>query len=200
MDAWSLDTTRHDPGRAMRDLMAHEARKQMGIRPATYPAPPASPVPTQAPRTDARQRILDVVERFPGIHKTALCKEVDLAWGTICYHIDFLVQTGHVAAMTTGRELHLFPPATTPERMRWLTALRSDMARQLIDVLRSRREATIQDFSRMTGASRKVVCRQLAKLQDAGLVVNKGSKRPRYSLDGATWYVVRRDGLMGENT
>ncbi len=200
MDTWPLDTRSNDPGRAMRDLMAHEAYHATNLRAASFKTPNAGTAPLPPARTSARQEILDAIEQFPGIHKTALCKEVGLAWGTICYHIDSLVKSGLVSAMTTGREMHLFPPTVAPERMRWLTALRSDVARMLVEILRRRPEATIQDFSNLTGASRKVVGRQIAKLQEAGLVINKGTRRPRFSLDPAAWYVVKRDGLMDPNT
>jgi predicted transcriptional regulator len=131
---------------------------------------------------DVRTRILETVVADPGINKSELSRQLDVAWGTVCYHVAALVRDGLVASEAAGRERSLFPPGIDPRLRPALAATREPEAKRVLQALRAVRQANLFELAETTQLSRKVVRRHLASLMMAGLVINPALGRPRYML------------------
>lgn len=118
----------------------------------------------------------------PGINKSALCGELGVAWGTVAYHIGVLADAGLVEVEAAGREANLFPKGLAGHRRRMLVALRQPEARQVFGAVAAVREISLRDLCLRLGMSRKTVRRHVTQLLQAGLVEDKGSRRPRYAV------------------
>jgi predicted transcriptional regulator len=129
-----------------------------------------------------RARILAHIEGDPGVHKSALCRELGLGWGTVCYHVRVLGESGHINAFTHGREVFLFPGRVAEQQMRWIAALREDVGKHILDELGQQPGSRLKDLSESLGRSRKVIRRHLTLLDEAGLVDRRGQHQARYSL------------------
>ncbi|MFA5944450.1 MAG: winged helix-turn-helix domain-containing protein [Candidatus Thermoplasmatota archaeon] len=129
-----------------------------------------------------RERLLALVHEQPGINKSALCGRLGIAWGTVSYHVTILADAGLVDVEAEGRETNLFPRGLAEGRRRLLRVLREPMAQQVLGALGLVREGGLHELSAQLGQSRKIVRRHLSQLLAAGLVQDKGTRRPRYAL------------------
>jgi predicted transcriptional regulator len=137
----------------------------------------------------ARDLLLELVQRSPGIHKSELHRASGLGWGTVTHHLDVLLRHGRLKGVKRGKLLHLFPPDRRPEAELYLAALRDPMHQSILSRLGEPAAAGdgagIQELSRALNLSRKVVRRHLTALGDLGLVERTAEYRPRFR---------RRDG------
>lgn len=145
-------------------------------------APEGSPTDPPVLPTPVRQRLLNLVNTEPGINKTSLCGRLGVAWGTVAYHVEVLACAGLIEVKPEGREANLFPRGLADSRRRLLLALRAPDAQLVLGAVGAVRQSSLLELSRRIGLSRKVVRRHLAQLQAAGLVQDKGTRRPRYAL------------------
>ncbi len=131
-----------------------------------------------------RQAVLDRITQNPGIHKSALQRELGLGWGTISYHLDVLRRQGHVKTMPQGRQLRVFPMAVPDEHMRWLSALREEVPQGILSSLAEKPGACIEEITADLGLSRRAVRRHLNLLAAQGLVnASQGLARDRFWID-----------------
>lgn len=63
-----------------------------------------------------RERIMELVQIRGGIHKSQLCRELNLAWGTIGHHLRVLSGNGGVVLQYIGQELWIFHPLVPREQ------------------------------------------------------------------------------------
>ncbi len=122
------------------------------------------------------------MEQQPGIHKSALCRSIELGWGTVSHHLRVLEQTKQIQMVTMAREVHVFPSGVPEQHMRWLATLRQGAGGAIVGALRGHPGAGLKELSEALGASRKVIRRHLTLLDEQGLVRQDGNHRPRYSL------------------
>lgn len=125
-------------------------------------------------RHPTREAILDLVIETPGIHKSELCRRLELSWGTVSHHVSMMSRNGLLDAVRNGRELSLFPPQVAERFQTVFLALREDGSNELLALLASGKPQPLSSLSRALNCSRKVVRRQLAQLQEAG-VVHRGT-------------------------
>ena len=120
-----------------------------------------------------------IIEASPGIHVSKLCRESELSWGTIQYHLKWMAQQGRIQVHRTGRLLQIFP-ASDRAAAAWLGVLRDAIPNQILDRLNQRPGLGVQDLSRSLGVSRKTVRRHLTDLLEAGLVDRQGGYRGQF--------------------
>jgi predicted transcriptional regulator len=132
--------------------------------------------------TGTREEILGLIERKPGLHKTALCEATGLAWGTVDYHLRLLSRAGRVTMARVGRETRCFPGQLPARHESLLATLTSAPAQRIALALRHMPGQGVGALSEQLGLSSKVVRRHLLRLLDHGLLERAGFHRPRYQL------------------
>lgn len=143
-----------------------------------------------------RQRILDMVKAEPGIHKMAVCRALQLSWGTVSYHVRVLSRSGQLSTYSPrGREVRLFPPGTREQQRRWIATVRSGLDPDLVGRLGERPGARLADLSNDLGMSRRIVQRHLLRLGEGGLIRREGGWQGRYELNAEG--VEFRANLLG---
>lgn len=139
-----------------------------------------------------RGQIVRVVTEDPGIHKSELCRTLRLAWGTISHHLHVLEKKGLVQSVTSGRNVHVFPPDVPSQHLPWLAMVRDDAGALIVEALAERPEAQVTDLTGRLGLSRKVVRRHLLALDEAGLVVRDGRHRAHYRIEEEALVEIHR--------
>ncbi len=131
------------------------------------------------PRDGAATRnlICEQVRERPGIHKSELCRALDLAWGTVTYHLRLLEKRGQLRCIARGRQVNIFPAGVPELHMRWLSALREDIG--ILPALADGLEAKVGDLSSELGLPRRIIRRHLANLEEDGFISKEGPGRIR---------------------
>lgn len=126
----------------------------------------------------SRERLLALIRDRPGLHKSALCHETGLAWGTVDYHLRLLERGNLVSRHSVGRTTRLFP-AGLRERQSVLATLADHAAARILAAVREapQRMGSLSDH---LGLSPKVVRRHVARLLHEGLLLRDGDHRPVY--------------------
>lgn len=130
----------------------------------------------------SRDRLLALIHRQPGVHKSALCEATGLAWGTVDYHLRMLARGGLVSAQPAGRATRLFPALLLARQREQLAALAEPPASRIAALLRRSPGQGNQALSQRLDLSSKVVRRHLLRLVSEGLVEREGTRRPVYRL------------------
>jgi len=117
-----------------------------------------------------RQRVLDRIAREPGIHKSALQRDLGLGWGTISYHLEGLRRAGLVKSLTRGRQVRIFPAGVPESQMRWLAALREDVPQGIVGRLAQDPGTGLGELAADLGVSRRLIRRHLTSLAEDGIV------------------------------
>jgi DNA-binding transcriptional ArsR family regulator len=146
---------------------------------------------TTGPWGHGRQVVREAVLRRPGLHKTGLCQETGLAWGTVAYHLASLLRGNELEQVRLGKEAHVFAPHTPVGHRAWIALLRSPEAERVVRHIAERREATVADLVAALPSSRRAVVALLERLRACDLVVPLTERRRRFTL-GAGWAAVRR--------
>lgn len=133
-------------------------------------------------RGTVRDCIVELVRRRPGITKSEIRDELDLAWGTVAYHVDNMIEDESVRAMASGRCVGLFPADYRDNRMMWVSTLRKPETVRILRMFQTQREATILGVSESLGLSRRVARSRLFEMEAAGLLERRGKGRPRFAL------------------
>lgn len=140
-----------------------------------HPDVPAGPRGT-------RERLLALVRASPGLHKSALCAESGLAWGTVDYHLRVLARKGLVTTHQAGRETRCFPGDLAPRQTAQMAALADGTGSRIAFVLRHCPGQGVGELSQQLGLSSKVVRLRLLRMVEEGMVERVGTHRPRYSI------------------
>lgn len=140
-------------------------------------------VPLSDPAAGAsRARLLALIHRQPGVHKSALCEATGLAWGTVDYHLRLLARGGLVSAQPAGRATRFFPALLVAREREQMAALAEAPASRIAALLRRSPGQGNQALSERLDLSSKVVRRHLLRLVREGLVEREGTHRPVYRL------------------
>lgn len=129
---------------------------------------------------DNRQRLVDHVERHPGIHLRQLARDLGLAIGTTEHHLHLLVRHGILERHDQSGHAAYFVQGTCPAtERRLLCVLRGDTPRRLLRALAADPDLDTAALSARLGVSRSAVAHHIAKLIEEGLVerlrVGRGS-------------------------
>lgn len=121
-----------------------------------------------------REAIVDVIERFPGIHFRGLVRELDTSTALARYHLDALVEADRVRSYRVGGYVRYFPSETyeelTREEKETLNVLRQEKPLQIVLSLFEMGPMQHKDLHRMMDCSKGTLTYHVDKLVDAGLV------------------------------
>lgn len=138
-----------------------------------------------------RQEIIDLVRANPGIHKSLICRQLELSWGTATHHVQQLEKQGILRSYTSGRELRLFYFDVPPQQLTWIAQLQNDVKAAIVELLQESPSLGAAELSEALGISAKVIRRHLTSLVDTGLVVSKAGGTKSFRLDASR-------GTLGE--
>lgn len=133
--------------------------------------------PEELPRSPTRAKILKIVGDHPGMSSRRLVRTLGLTWGTVCYHIDRLVETGHLEETKVGRSRYLrLPGVPESEDASW--AVSSEAARRVATAILRHPGADVKHLAEHAGLSVRVTYYHVRHLVDAKLVTT--SQRTRH--------------------
>ena len=135
---------------------------------------------------ETRRRILEAIERDPGVNKSDLARRLGHSWGTMSHHVQRLARQGHLRPFRDGRELLLYPAAVPRSRLRQLAALQGDVPVRILALL-AQSERGVQELAGLVGSSRKVVRRSLQHMDEAGLVGRGPGLHGKFYLREPDW-------------
>ncbi len=127
----------------------------------------------------------------PGVNKTQMCLQFNIAWGTCTYHVEVLERKQRIQRVELGRQVHLFSRDVDYHYARRWSALLHPHAAQLILVMGSDRQSSIQEIMNRTRLGRRLISNRLEELQAVGLVDCYGAGRKRYRASRAALEMAR---------
>lgn len=118
-----------------------------------------------------RREIYQRVAATPGIHFRALADSVDLAEGTVQYHLRWLADEDLVDVSDDGEYTRYYPAGTfDPEDRAVINALRRTIARRILAYLASEGPMTTTILAAELEKSPSTISWHLSTLVDAGLL------------------------------
>ncbi|WP_136716843.1 winged helix-turn-helix transcriptional regulator [Halorientalis salina] len=146
--------------------------------------------------SETRQRIADRVERDPGIHFSALVRDLDLGRGQVQYHLRRLRTADAVLAEELYGRTHYYPDAFDDWERGALALLRRETAREVVLWLLANgpdRPATVADD---LGIARSTLEWHLDNLVERDLVEKRRDEGDRVTLAATRPDATAR--LLGE--
>lgn len=125
-------------------------------------------------RHPARQLALQFIAANPGANIQDVRRALGLAWGTTVYHLGRLEKGGLVAVRHVGGERRHWPLGAAPSR----DALPAT-GRALAALVQERPGLAQAELAAALGVGAPAACKQLARLESAGLVVARRDGRTR---------------------
>lgn len=180
---------RHAPGPA-------RERPDHGVDPHLQRRRPAPPT--------AALDILVAIQEFPGINYRALMQMTCLGNGTVSHHIRALELSHTISSLTFLNRTHYFV-GEVPENARAAVVLQSPTTRRVL-AFASWRQAfeqrdAVSDLGQHAGMGRSAVRKHLARLVEAGLLVEwNENRRKMYAVAGtgaSTWADIASRGHAG---
>lgn len=126
-----------------------------------------------------RERLLAHVHEHPGVHVSALGRQLDLAPGQVQYHLRRLRKRDAVVADERYGRTHYFPPGYDDRERRTLALARRETARGILFALLEREEATAGTLTDELGIARSTLSYHADRLVEADLVEQSKDERGR---------------------
>ncbi len=128
-----------------------------------------------------RRRIYQRVVDTPGVHFRALFDDLDLAKGTLQYHLRWLADEGLVDVQDNGEYTRYYAADSFDEKdQRVMGALRRTIARHILAYLVSEGPLTTTDLAERLDKSQSTVSWHLSNLADTELVEKDRDGREVY--------------------
>lgn len=133
------------------------------------------------PPPDVRQRVYDVVRRFPGIHLREIERQTGVSAPLAQYHLRKLADEGFVELHEQGGYARFYPTAkgksasVTALDMPLLGLLREEVPLHVVLLLLDRGPMTHTELVGELGVAKSTVSYHLAKLAEAEVVVRAGA-------------------------
>ena len=130
-----------------------------------------------------RELILEVLQRYPGLHFRAIARELDTSTALIRYHLDHLQEAGEVDSQEVGGYVRYFLVGEfeelTDEEREKLNVLRQEKPLEIVLALLHNGSMQHKDLHQIVPGSKGSLSYHLRKLQDAGLVrkIPRGESR-----------------------
>jgi len=146
--------------------------------------------------TDQRTRILDLLDRKPGLHFAALARQLDLATGQAQYHLTRLRRGDRLVAHEHDGRTHYFLPDVDPAERRIVATLRRETARDIVADLVEHGPSRPSAVVDRVGIARSTLEWHCDRLTDAALVHKQRDERGRVTLtptderDAVHWLLV----------
>jgi predicted transcriptional regulator len=147
---------------------------------------------SQQPEGDPRDRILRFIEENPGCHLRKIREELDLAMGTVQYHLDKLEKAGRITSQRQSLHKYYFVVGTFEENEKQLLeVLSNETAREILMFIVEHKFPSQTEISKHIGISSASVSWQIKRLQDSRIVDEiKEGKFKRYKLHGDSKQVI----------
>lgn len=129
------------------------------------------------PDLETRRALLELVERYPGLHVRELARQAKMSEALASYHLQHLVDADLVEAVEDRRFLRFYSRKTqvpAEENRDLMALLRRRVPLQVALVLLERGSASYQEITRELDLAKSTVSYHLATLQAAGLVRRAG--------------------------
>jgi predicted transcriptional regulator len=146
--------------------------------------------------TDQRARILDLLNRQPGLHFAALARQLDLATGQAQYHLKRLRRAGRLVTHEHDGRTHYFPPDVDPAERRIVATLRRETARDIVATLVEDGPSRPNAVADRVGIARSTLEWHCDRLMEADLLRKEREERGRVTLaltderDAVHWLLV----------
>jgi predicted transcriptional regulator len=128
-------------------------------------------------------RVLGEISQEPGITKQEVCGKTELAWGTINYHVDNLLDANLVKSFRAHPFCHLFLPEIPDEVLPAIAALRRPNADRIMENLGEPQQ--LRDLQQSVGIGKNAIRSHLCRFQDAKLVKVSQDKHRKYRVNEA---------------
>lgn len=141
--------------------------------------------------TETRQQIASHVEMNPGVHFSAICRNLDIATGQGQYHLRRLVRNGTLIREDICGRTHYYPEAYPAIERPPMALLRRETTRELVLVLLERGEMSPTDLVQQVGVARSTIEWHISNLVEYELVEKRTENR-------AVMVALTRPEMMGE--
>ena len=141
---------------------------------------------SRRPEDNTTNQILRFIEENPSCHLRKIKKELDLAMGTVQYHLDRLEKAGRITSQKQGLHKHYFLVGAFEENEKQLLeVLSNETAREILMFIIEQKYPSQSEISRHMGISSPSVSWQIKRLQDYRVIDEiKEGKSKRYKLHG----------------
>lgn len=129
-------------------------------------------------------KILEYIQKFPGSHLRGIRKELDMAMGTIQYHLNLLEKQGKIISERQNFRKTYFPVGIFAENQRTLLKIiKQDTAREILLFIVEQKNPTQQDIVNKIQISAASVTWHLDRLKKNNIVNElRDGKYKRYYL------------------
>jgi predicted transcriptional regulator len=145
------------------------------------------------PEDSATDQILQFIRENPSCHLRKIKKELDLAMGTVQYHLDKLEKAGRITSQRQGLHKYYFVIGAFEENEKQLLeVLSNETAREiLMFIIEQKKYPSQSEISKHMRISSPSVSWQIKRLQDYRVIDEiKEGKFKRYKLHGDSNQVV----------
>lgn len=133
---------------------------------------------------EAREEILELLKREPGLCFQEIQERVGLAPGTTKWHLDKLASSDFVASDEDGRHTRFFPTGIEPDTRSAVVAMRDESRLALVRMIERNPGLSQSDLSDATGLAQSTVSHHVKRLVEDGLVTKERDGRSvRYHID-----------------
>jgi predicted transcriptional regulator len=135
---------------------------------------------------EAREEILDVLKREPGLCFQAIQDRVGLAPGTTKWHLDKLERSSFVDSQTDGRHTRFFPTGMDKATRRAVVAMRDRSRLAIVRMVERNPGVTQSGLADATGLAQSTVSHHVERLVEEDIVDKRRDGRSvRYEIDDA---------------
>ncbi len=147
---------------------------------------------SKQPEGNTTDWILDFIRENPGCHLRKIRKELELAMGTVQYHLDKLEKAGRITTQKQGLHKYYFVVGAFEENEKQLLeVLSNETARQILMFIVEQKYPSQTEISKHVGISSASVSWQIKRLQDSRIVDEiKEGKFKRYKLHSDSKQVI----------
>lgn len=138
------------------------------------------------------RRILEYISENPGCHLRQIKRELDLAMGTIQYHLKTLQKQGKISSEKQNFYKYYFPMGLFEKNERKiLQILNQETAREILLSILEKKNPTQTDIANFMNLSSPTINWQITRLIELGLIVTiRDRKFKRYSFGIDTKYII----------
>jgi DNA-binding transcriptional ArsR family regulator len=139
------------------------------------------------------QRVLQFVQKNPGCHMRQIQRDLDMAMGTIQYHLSSLEEMGKIVSERADSHRFYFPVGSFGELERnTLKILNQDSAREVLLFIIERKNPTQTDIVENVKISSGTANWHLTRLLEYGIILEaREGKFKRYQLNGKPDSVIK---------
>ena len=148
---------------------------------------------SREPEDNTTDQIFRFIQENPSCHLRKIKKELDLAMGTVQYHLDKLEKAGRITSQRQGLHKYYFVIGAFEENEKQLLeVLSNETAREiLMFIIEQKKSPSQSEISKHIGISSASVSWQIKRLQDHKVIDEiKEGKFKRYKLHGDSNQVV----------